>query len=196
MNDKNGRGLLVQWYDSRLGCERSRVRFPGRPFFFFLFHCLPLLFMFEFFFIIAFITIKYKIIDILVSITHNYEHVVNNSFISFNFSSQNQYLRRTGCHKDFLIYVTFPISLFELLTPLLSESLKQLIKDFFFPRGLLVQWYDSRLGCERSRVRFPGRPFSFLQQRTKRCCKHSNYSHTFQIIWISSSLNNLATLRC
>ena len=25
------RGLVVSWYDSRLGCERSRIRSPARP---------------------------------------------------------------------------------------------------------------------------------------------------------------------
>ena len=31
MHDKALIGCLVQWYDSRLGCERSRVQFPEQP---------------------------------------------------------------------------------------------------------------------------------------------------------------------
>ena len=36
-----------------------------------------------------------------------------------------------------------------------SDNLKS---SHFIKNGLLVQWHDSRLGCERSRVRLPDRP--------------------------------------
>ena len=41
----------------------------------------------------------------------------------------------------------------------------QLKNSHFIESGLLVQWHDSRLGCERSRVRLPDRPLLFLLLR-------------------------------
>ena len=35
-------------------------------------------------------------------------------------------------------------------------------KTFGIACGTVVQWYDSRLGCERSRVQFPAVPFSLM----------------------------------
>ena len=57
--------------------------------------------------------------------------------------------------------------------------------------GLLVQWYDSRFGCERSRVRLPDRPFL-----TNMCNKRQNLSLILTDLKEEDLAENSVTVVC
>ena len=76
-------------------------------------------------------------------------------------------LRILGCERSRVQIPTVPFSLLilELCLRRRHENFRvveQQKESFGIVCGTVVQWYDSRFGCERSRVQFPALPFSLL----------------------------------
>ena len=142
-------GTVVQWYDSRFGCERSRVQFPAVPVW------------------LLILTLCFKRRHESFSVAEhqkNFRYCLRDSGLVVWFT-----LRVVGCKRSRVSIPDCPLFPFSFNAMIRETSWK--FSSCRAPKrnfryclrdSDLVVWFTLRvLGCERSRVQIPDVPFPF-----------------------------------